>query len=64
MDVMKKSDLIEALEESFRISENMYDDNLTRMAKLHEQIEALKEMNTGISKRMKETAASIRKLKE
>ena len=64
MDVMNKNDLIAVMEEYYEVSEYMYDNNLTKMAQLHEQIESIKEANTAIAKRMKETAAKIRKYQE
>ena len=46
MDVMSKEDLVKVLKEHYEISEYMYDDNLTRMAQLQEQIENTKKANT------------------
>lgn len=64
VDIMKKKELVGALEESYESYENMYDENLTKMAQLHEQIEAIKEANTSIMNRQKEIAAKIRKYQE
>lgn len=59
---LNKHELIEALEDSYNLQEKMYDDNLDRMARLHEQIEAIKESNTRISNRMKEISDKLRNL--
>jgi hypothetical protein len=59
---LNKQELIEALGESYDLQEKMYDDNLDRMARLHEQIEAIKESNTRISNRMKDISDKLRKL--
>lgn len=59
---MNKTEIIEQLKENYSLQEKMYDDNLDRMARLHEQIEAIKENNTNIFNRMKTTADKIRQL--
>jgi uncharacterized protein YaaN involved in tellurite resistance len=61
---LSKQELLEALEDSFKLQEELYDGNLDRMAQLHQQIEAIKENNTSISNRMKELVDKIRGLKE
>jgi hypothetical protein len=61
---LSKQELIEALEDSYKLQEELYDGNLDRMRQLHEQKEAIRENNTNISNRMKEIACKIRGLKE
>ena len=59
---LDKQELLQALEESYKLEEQLYDNNLERMANLHDQIEALKGQNTSVSKRMKKIADKIREL--
>jgi uncharacterized protein YaaN involved in tellurite resistance len=59
---MAKQELLKALEDSYKLQEELYDGNLDRMAQLHQQIEAIKENNTSISNRMKEIADKIREV--
>jgi hypothetical protein len=61
---MNKQELLEALEDSYDTQQELYDSNLERMGKLHEQIEAIKESNQNILNRMKETGEKIRRLKD
>ncbi len=49
---------------TYEILEEIYDDNLTEIAELQQQIKELKASNTKISKRMKLEAANIRKWQE
>jgi hypothetical protein len=57
-----KEELLEALEDSYKLQEQLYDQNLDRMTELHEQIEALKDNNKNINKRMKDLADKIREV--
>ena len=59
---LDKQELLQALEESYKLEEQLYDNNLERMANLHDQIEALKGQNTSVTKRMKKIADKIREL--
>jgi uncharacterized protein YaaN involved in tellurite resistance len=60
---LAKAELLEALEESFKLQERLYDGNLERMADLQQQIEAIKYNNNTIHKKMREFADKIHELK-
>jgi uncharacterized protein YaaN involved in tellurite resistance len=59
---LSKQDLLMALTESYNMEERLYDENLERMAHLHEQVEALKDNNKSIHNRMKKIADKIAKI--
>jgi hypothetical protein len=60
---LSKQELIDALEESYEALETMHDDNLDRMAQLHEQLRAIDENNTSLRLKMKDIANKIHGLK-
>lgn len=64
MDVMKKEDLIAALEETYKMDEFMVNDTLEKMAAKSEQIEAMREIIFQTQQRMKKTLKKIRELKK
>ena len=64
MDVMKKEDLIAALEETYEMDEFMVNDTLEKMAAKSEQIEAMREIIFQTQQRMKKTLKKIRELKK
>lgn len=64
MDVMKKEDLIAALEETYKMDEFMVNDTLEKMAAKSEQIEAMREVIFQTQQRMKKTLKKIRELKK
>lgn len=61
---MSKIELIKALEDSYKLQEDLYDGNLDRMAQLHQQLKAIDENNTSIRLKMKDLANKITGLKE
>ena len=60
---MPKQELLKALEDSYKLQEELYDGNLDRMTQLHKQIRAIDENNTSLHIKMKEIADKIREVK-
>lgn len=61
---MNKEEVIKGLEEAYKNLDEMYDDNLERQARLHEQIQAMKENNIYLHNKMKGLAEKIKSIKE
>jgi predicted nuclease with TOPRIM domain len=61
--IMSKEEVVKQLQEIIDSFENAYDENLEKMAGLHDQIEALKGENSRIHKKMKDLAEKLIELK-
>lgn len=61
---MTKEEVLKGLEDAYKNLEEMYDDNLDRQANLHEQIQAMKENNISLHRKMKDIADKIKAVKD
>lgn len=51
---MDKEEVLKGLQEAYESLEKLYDENLSRMGSLYQQIEAIKENNTNILNKMRD----------